>query len=307
MPLFRHPIVALSALALGLIFSACAAGTEEAAELENPSPVGQPTVATTGPDASLSPSAPRQPGPDLPESSDAAPSELPMPERSAACERGKLRASQVVMIGDSFYHITQIPQRLWESARKDGALAEQEEYRHYYLSGAMMAAASLIAPIPSQYDDARNADPNIELVIMSGGGNDVLIGDRSCLTQAPPQNQSCTKTIDNAIAATQQLFAKMAQDGVKNVVYAFYPHMPTFGLFQGDAPAINQTIDYAVKLARDACESNPSLPCVFVSTVEAFEGHEDYLNAFDVHASPAGSKVAADLIWSAMKSKCLAQ
>lgn len=225
----------------------------------------------------------------------------------ATCSASGVKASEVVMIGDSYYHITEIPQNLWQHARSAGLLGEGETYRYYYMSGAMMAKSSLIAPIPTQYDQARTEDPAIRYVIMNGGGNDVLVGDRSCLTQAPPQNAGCAKTIADAVGAARTLFQKMAADGVEKVIYSFYPHMPKFGLFQGDAPAINDTLDYGEAEARKACEENVSPPCVFVSTVAAFEGHEDYLNPLDVHASPAGSKVAGQLIWDAMVQHCIAQ
>ncbi len=232
---------------------------------------------------------------------------IPGVDASVPCVRGATAANEVVMIGDSFFHITEIPQRLWTKARAAGSLGASEAYRYYYVSGAMMAAMAFATPIPDQYEQARTADPNITYVVMNGGGNDVLIGDRSCLLEAPPSNAACAATIDNAIATTKTLFARMASDGVEQIVFTFYPHMPTFGLFQGNAPAINDTIDYAERLARQACEESVSPPCTFVSTIAAFEGHPEYLNAGDVHASPAGSEVAADLIWNTMVDHCIAQ
>lgn len=232
---------------------------------------------------------------------------IPAVDANVPCVRGATAADEVVMVGDSFFHITEIPQRIWTKARAAGSLGENETYRHYYLSGAMMAAMAFATPIPEQYEQARTADPNITYVVMNGGGNDVLIGDRSCLLEAPPGNAACAATIDNAIATTKTLFARMASDGVEQIVFTFYPHMPTFGLFQGNAPAINDTIDYAEIRARQACEESVSPPCTFVSTIAAFEGHPEYLNPGDVHASPAGSEVAADLIWNTMVDHCIAQ
>lgn len=228
-------------------------------------------------------------------------------DAGAACVRGAIEARQVVMIGDSFFHITEIPQALWSNAREAGSLGPDETYRHYYLSGAMVAAEGLVAPIPTQWDDALAEDPDIRVVIFNGGGNDVLIGDRSCLTQAPPQNAGCATTIENVRKTVRALMDRMAQGGVQQVVYATYPHMPTWGLFQGDAPAINEMIDYAEEISRRECEASKAPSCVFVSTKAAFEGHPEYLNALDVHASPEGSKVAGALIWDAMVDHCIAQ
>lgn len=216
------------------------------------------------------------------------------------CERGT-KASQVVMIGDSFFHITQVPDRIWENARSAGALGADETYRRYYLSGMMMAGQ-----IPSQYETAKSEDPDIEYLLVVGGGNDALVGDRSCLLQAPPANSGCGNTIDAALTGMKELLEEAYADGVKGVVVPFYPHMPTVGIFQGYAPAINETLAYAEPLARQVCEE-AKVPCVFVSTVAAFEGHPEYLNPADVHASPEGSKVIADLMWKAMVDNCIAQ
>ncbi|HEX6241185.1 MAG TPA: SGNH/GDSL hydrolase family protein [Polyangiales bacterium] len=228
-------------------------------------------------------------------------------DAGGVCTRGAINARQVVMIGDSFFHITEIPQVLWSKARAAGSLGPDETYRHYYLSGAMVASDGLVAPIPTQWDDALAEGRDIRVVIFNGGGNDVLVGDRTCLTQAPPENAGCTMTIENVRKTVRALMDRMAKDGVQQVVYATYPHMPTWGLFQGDAPAINQTIDYSEEIARKECESSRAPKCVFVSTKAAFEGHPEYLNPLDVHASPEGSKVAGALIWQAMVDHCIAQ
>jgi lysophospholipase L1-like esterase len=268
------------------------AGALEASVLDSSSPVDAGHGAQDG-ETPVRDAAPASPD----ASADAGP----------ACARGAVKARQVVMIGDSFFHITEIPQVLWSNARAAGALGPDESYRHYYFSGAMVASPGTVAPIPTQWDDALAEDRDIRVVIFNGGGNDVLIGDRSCLMQAPPQNSGCAMTVENVRKTVRTLMDRMAKDGVEEVVYATYPHMPTWGLFQGDAPAINQTIDYAEEIARKECETSQAPRCVFVSTKAAFEGHPEYLNPLDVHASPEGSKVAGGLIWQAMVDHCIAQ
>jgi lysophospholipase L1-like esterase len=237
----------------------------------------------------------------------AAPDASPTPDasqpdaaQSEPCVRGQTKAERVLMIGDSFYDFTEVPERLWDNARSAGSLGPSETYPHFYKNGALMTE------IVAQYDTARSEGVRADYVIMNGGGNEVLIADRSCLTEAPPKNAQCTETIDKALTAAKQLFTRLKADGVKAVIFANYPHMPEFGLFQGSAPAINQTGDYAEALSRKSCEEAP-LPCHFVSTIAAFEGHPEYLNFADVHASPAGSKVIADLIWATMQQHCIAQ
>lgn len=295
-----HHTRRLSSCAVALIACLGCGEQPEAATLQSDAAFYVPENSDAGPsghDAHVTTPTPPLLGPDAGQ---------PMPP--LICQRGRASAQQVVMIGDSFFHITEIPQRLWQRAREAGSLGVDETYRHYFLSGAMMGATGgLVTQIPLQWDQAMAENTDVTFVVMNGGGNDVLIADRSCLLQAPPNNTACAATIDTAVNTASELFAKMGEAGVEHIVYAFYPHMPEFGLFQGTAPAINQTIDYAETLARRACEASVSPPCTFVSTIAAFEGHPEYLNPGDVHASPAGSQVAADLIWQAMVDQCVAQ
>lgn len=326
--LFLGPCAARTALLTTVLMSASACGGTADSERSDPV-VPSPTDAGVSPatpsgdaatTSSLEPSSPsaaldaagpteaaRTPdaGAAMPDASIApdagqVPDSAAKPDASEPCVRGQTQAERVLMIGDSFYDFTEVPERLWDNARAAGALSADKTYPHYYKNGALMGE------IVAQYGTARTDGVRADYVIMNGGGNEVLIADRSCLTEAPPKNAQCTQTIDKALAAAKQLFVTLKADSVKAVVFANYPHMPEFGLFQGSAPAINQTGDYAEALSRKACEEAP-LPCHFVSTIAAFEGHPEYLNFADVHASPAGSKVIADLIWSTMQQHCIAQ
>lgn len=223
-----------------------------------------------------------------------------------ACPRSSVNGNQVVFIGDSFLaaptsNIAPELEALWQAAGSPGYSATP---RYHQL------VATNMAQIAGQYDAARAANRDIKVVIANGGGNDVLILNRSCLTQAPPANTSCTTTISNALQSADQLMTKMTADGVQHVVYFFYPHEPTSGIFQGNAPAINTTLDYAEPRARAVCDRHPN--CTFVSLREATgdaigSGYTErgLINPADVHPSPAGSKFFAKAIWDVMKSRCI--
>jgi lysophospholipase L1-like esterase len=174
-----------------------------------------------------------------------------------------------------------------------------------------------------------NAVPNpsdIKVVITDGGGNDVLIGNTSCETTAPPGNTSCAKTISDALDKATSMIQEGAQKGVKSLIYFFYPHLSTAGggILQSPAPAINDTLDYAYPLAEKVCCGSsftssvtnyscvghpvPGTTCVFIDTRPAFEGHlADYIKSDNVHPSPAGAQVIANLIWAQMQAHCIAQ
>jgi lysophospholipase L1-like esterase len=148
---------------------------------------------------------------------------------------------------------------------------------------------------------------------MDGGGNDVLINDRSCLTQAPPTNAGCTNTIQGVVTRSTSLLQEMGKNGVKNIVFFFYPHLDPAGggLLPTPAPAVNATLDYAYPLAKGVCDSAQQYgaQCVFIDLRSAFDPHlAEYISASDhVHPTTAGAKVIADLVWKAMVSHCIAQ
>jgi lysophospholipase L1-like esterase len=225
------------------------------------------------------------------------------------------------MIGDSYLDplYSYAAADLFTDAQNAGALLASMTYRHYYQGGASMSSGSLGFNIPYQYEteammDATVSNPSkIDTVIMDGGGNDVLINDRSCLTQAPPGNTGCANTIQAVVTRSTSLLQEMGQNGVKNIVYFFYPHLDPNGggLLPTPAPAVNATLDYAYPLAQQVCASAQQYgaQCVFVDTRQAFDGHlADYISASDhVHPTPAGAKVIADLVWQAMVNHCIAQ
>lgn len=222
-----------------------------------------------------------------------------------ACDTDTTAASEVVMIGDSYLALSgDVKKVLTQYALEGGALDEGESYRNYYVSGTMLGGGGTNS-IPMQYEKAKAADPSIKLLIMTGGGNDVLIGNRSCLQTSPPENTSCLDTIQASLDAAQLLFEEAAADGVTDIVYFFYPHLPEGGVLTG--PAVNTTTDYAYPLVKEGCDAFEGLRCHFIDTRAAFEGHADYIGPDGIHPTLAGSTAIADLIWDVMVEGCLAQ
>jgi hypothetical protein len=226
----------------------------------------------------------------------------------APCVKGTVSGSQLIFIGDSFLAAptSNIAFELETLMQEGGSTAYSETPRFRQLVGTTMEQ------IVAQYDTEHELDPDIKVVIANGGGNDVLVTDRSCLLEAPPGNAGCAATVMNALEYARALMAKAEADGVEHIVYFFYPHEPTAGLFQGDAPAINDSLDYAEPMARAICEASPI--CTFVSLSEAAgdspgSGYVDrgYHDLDGTHPSPAGSKFFAAAIWAEMVERCIAQ
>ncbi len=286
-------------------------------------------IAPAGDDGSTSGST----GDDASAATDSAAGDEPAPP---ACVKGQVTPDEVAMFGDSYLDPvwSNAAVDLFADAQDAGSLPANTTYRHYYIGGASMAWGNpnTTLYIPYQYDPTALNDlsvPNpkdIKVVILDGGGNDVLIGNSSCETTAPPQNTSCVTTIQNAVNMAQTQMQKMAANGVKQIVYFFYPHLDPKGggILSTPAPAVNETLDYAYPLAEQVCcgtsftsdinhysctgSPAPGVTCSFVDTRPAFEGHTaDYIKSDMVHPTPAGAQVIADLIWKVMQDNCIAQ
>lgn len=237
------------------------------------------------------------------------------------------------MIGDSYVDpaFSNTALDLFANAQGVGALPPGTTYRHYYEGSGAMDEGSLQSSIPYQFTstaltDSAVANPaDIDTVIMVGGLND-LLGDSGCETLAPPGNTACAATMKGVADSLTRLGKTMAANGVKHVVFFFYPHLDPAGggRLLASAPAINDSIDYGYPLVEQACcgtafvsssttysckgdELGPE--CLFIDTRPAFEGHvADYINPSDhVDPSPMGAQVLGALLWWAMADNCIAQ
>jgi hypothetical protein len=215
---------------------------------------------------------------------------------SGGCQKGTTKASQVVWIGDSYPASGNggIQRYTEQAAQAAGALAAGATYRKYYMGGTQMANGQ----IPGQYTLAKQADPDITTVIMTGGGNDILIGNSTCLNNPPPANQSCVDTVAKAVAAADAMFMQMQADGVKNVIYYFYPRT---AILQSGA-----NVDYAFPIVKAGCDKyKGAMNCYFVDTRPPFEGQNWFADG--IHPTDPGQKAIGGLVWDTMVSQCIAQ
>lgn len=252
------------------------------------------------------------------------------------CARGQVPPSKVVVLGDSYLDHpawSNVIPFLYADLRGAGSLGATATYREYQLGGAAMNYGAANLNIPYQYDTSAKHDlsvmnpADIDTIIMDGGGNDIIIDNRNCLTdpQPPPADTACASTIQGTMNRASMLLQEMASDGVKRIVFVFYPHLDPAGggLLPAPAPQVNALLDYAYPLAEQICcgssftatatQSSCSgntlgTQCVFIDTRPAFEGHvADYIKSDHVHPTDAGAKVIADLIDGAMRDYCIAQ
>jgi hypothetical protein len=211
---------------------------------------------------------------------------------STACPSRTVSANQVLVIGDSFFATThQITAYLEGLARDAGAVSVGERYRDRSTLLSNNALALGGNGIEDQYTGGVS-EAEVKIVIMNGGGADVLLG--SC----DNANASCP-VIAAAASAAQALFAQMATDNVEQVVYAFYPD-------PGDA-TVKAKMDALRPLLQSACENAP-LPCRWLDLRNVFKDHyNDYLQGDQLNPNDAGARATAEAIWAIMKQYCIAQ
>jgi hypothetical protein len=230
------------------------------------------------------------------------------------CPKTITKPSELVFLGDSYLNWgenvgwdTVVP-RLETHLQTEGSAAYSATPRRYDVPGANMAQ------IVNQYAMAHSADSNIDTIVMDGGGNDILLGDRSCLTSPPTTTTTtCAATIDSVLGTAKTLLSQMQSDGVKHILYFFYPHVDTVDA-NGNGIGVsgkyaNDTLDYAAPKVEALCASIPN--CVFVDTRPAWgDNYAQYIDplGFGVHPNDKGSQLLVDnAIWPAMVDHCLAQ
>jgi hypothetical protein len=220
----------------------------------------------------------------------------------AACH---LAGSQIAVMGDSYLDLSgQITVALQQLAREAGALGPYETYIDRAQSGASMAynptIPAQLAPVLTTARERRS--PGVKLVIMTGGGNDMLIYNNGCLSVSQP-NPPCVAVVDQSVRLLKKLFIDMAAAGIRDVIYFGYPNLPGGGI-AGSRPHVMN--GYAIPLLYEACETSQEVRCHFIDTRATFEGHPEYISGADrVHPTLQGSRVIARLIWQEMQAECL--
>jgi hypothetical protein len=205
------------------------------------------------------------------------------------CAAGTAEANEVVLIGDTFFaNSHQITAYLEVLAREAGVLQPGKRYRDNSSTTANTLAGDGIA---GQYARAK-AEASVRWVIMNGGGADVI------LSRCEAPITECSALLD-AAAAAEQLFVRMAQDGVEAVVYAFYKDPLD--------PSWREKMDVLRPLIRAVCESSP-VPCHWLDLRATFAGHYDeYVLADGISPTDAGSRATAAAIWATLQQACIAQ
>jgi hypothetical protein len=202
---------------------------------------------------------------------------------SGTCQKGQTKASEVVIMGESFYAISPqyIQNRIQDDARMAGSLGASDTYRNVAVSGQNM---SYIAT--TEWTAATQGGASVKLVIMDGGGIDCLTGGSTCST--------CASTF-------QTLLGKMATAGVKDVIYTRYPEP---GNPPGSNTSLKACLDATMPNMQTVCEGSTSPVCHWVDLRPVWVNGD---TSDGLHPTQSGGDHVGDLIWSEMVKDCLAQ
>ena len=193
---------------------------------------------------------------------------------------GKGDGKDVILIGDS-----------WMSLIGEGLQVAMKQinrgYRAYGVPGTKMLDG--FGPIPTQFDQAVRADKNIKTIVMTGGGNDVLIGGPADCSRAGP---NCKRKLIEIRDGLVKLWEKAAAAGVQDVMYIGYSEGA------GSTPA---EITNATKNGvGDACLAMKSLNCHLIDSTPIIGRR---LKADGIHPQQVAHRDLAQAVYKLMEQR----
>ena len=203
----------------------------------------------------------------------------------------------VVVIGDSIWALSgDIQENLHDFA--------DATFRNYGTSGAELIGGLITPSVVQQYEIARG-DADIRVLLMNGGGNDILIpavafDPYDCLTQwyeFGRLSQSCKSFINEIYIDGVDLLNDLAADGYTDVIYLGYYYTKNGILLVDD---LEEAIVYGDAKLAQAC-TNSVVNCTFIDPRSTIRDSD--IIADGVHPSATGSRKLADLIWPVLRTK----
>jgi hypothetical protein len=191
----------------------------------------------------------------------------------------KVRASDVVVNGESFFAASNITSELTRLARADGYIGANESFRQVAVSGAV------ISGIINQY---KNCNPKPVFLISDGGGNDLM---QSCGGNPTP---NCA-VIKNTVDKVKQYFEQMKADGTKKVLWMRYPDPlgDRWATLKANQDVFNPEVE-------TICKASTEPECLWVDLRTTWQGHPEYTSD-GIHATNAGGTATAQAFWKAIK------
>ena len=130
--------------------------------------------------------------------------------------------TDVVLLGDSWMSNTLQIEGTGGGLAPSLIAAAKKPYRNYAVQGVMMLMADTFGPaIPTQWDQAKAANPDVKTVVMTGGGNDI-IQNATIQADCTAGGDMCKMLLMQISDALNTLWTKLADSNVQDVVYIQY-------------------------------------------------------------------------------------
>ena len=206
--------------------------------------------------------------------------------------------NKVVFFGDSIFALSgEIQQILYGNAGGT--------FRNYTTSGAELVGGAIAPSVEQQIATANADNPNSTVVVMNGGGNDILIpavalDPYNCLTQwyeFGRLSASCKSFIDDIYVDGVDLLNGLAADGVTDVIYLGYYYTKNGLLLVDD---LEEAIVYGDAKLALACQ-NSVVGCTFLDPRSTIRDSD--ITGDGVHPNASGSRKLANLIWQVLLTK----
>lgn len=155
-----------------------------------------------------------------------------------------------------------------------------KNYQEYGVLGTQL----LNGQIPSQFDQAMRKSVKPLTIIMTGGGNDVLLDISVTLAC---QNKSCAK-LQQIVAGLKALWTRMGKAGVKDVVYIGYAEGA------GNSPAV--VTNSKTNGVGEACDAMTEIRCHWFDSTPVIGGKRG-LGLDGIHPTqPSNDKLAKTIL-----------
>jgi hypothetical protein len=135
---------------------------------------------------------------------------------------GKGDGHDVILLGDSYMSNTLQFEGTGGGIVPSLLAVSGQRYRNYAVQGTMLLMDNSYGPaIPTQWDDAKRANPDIKTVVMTGGGNDI-IQSTSLKASCMMGGADCKDLLMKVNARLDQLWTQMAESGVQDIIRVKY-------------------------------------------------------------------------------------
>lgn len=211
-------------------------------------------------------------------------------DASTRPDQGRGDGRDVVLIGDSWMDNNLV-------ARPAGigpSLIEvaMRPYRNHAVEGSRMLERGLLlnGPIPSQFDDALRENMDIKTVVMTGGGNDVIL-DPGVSADCRRGGERCQARLDEVGRALKALWDRMGAAGVDDIIHILYADVA------GDV----QNIEENNQAVRNLCAAVTSARCHIFDSNEIVTMESQLADG--IHPTVATNRRLATAIYEYMEEQ----